>query len=116
VDNFLLAFDTNFVHRSLNKQADTLALVASNFKTPMFPNMKFEVEVRHRPSIPNNIKHWHLFKDDEEIQIFLKIIEEFSNISIDQDDENGEAEIHVVEVLQDTIVGHKIIKLKRLFH
>jgi hypothetical protein len=25
---------------------------------------------------------------------------------------NGEAEIHVVEVLQDTIAGHKIIELK----
>jgi hypothetical protein len=42
----------------------------------------------------------------------LKTIEEFSNISIDQDDENGEAEIHAAEVLQDTITGHKIIELK----
>jgi hypothetical protein len=68
-----------------------LALAASNIKTPMFPNLKFEVEVRHRPSIPEKIKHWQVFKDDEEIQIFLKTIEEFSNISIDQDDEDGEA-------------------------
>jgi hypothetical protein len=68
-----------------------LALVASNIKTPMFPNLKFEVEVRHGPSIPEKIKHWQVFKDDEEIQIFLKTIEEFSNISIDQDDEDGEA-------------------------
>jgi hypothetical protein len=78
----------------------------------MFPNLKFKVEVRNRPSIPDNIKHWQVFKDDEEIQRFLKTIEEFSNISIDQDDEDGEAEIHAAEVLQDTIVGHKIIELK----
>ena len=68
-----------------------MALAASNFKTPMFPNLKFEVEVRHIPSIPDNIKHWQVFKDDEEIQRFLKTNEESSNISIDQDDENGEA-------------------------
>jgi hypothetical protein len=42
----------------------------------------------------------------------LKTIEEFSNISSDQDDENGEAEIHAAEVLQDTIAGQKIIELK----
>jgi hypothetical protein len=78
----------------------------------MFPNLMFEVEVRHKPSIPNNIKHWQVFKDDEEIQRFLKTVEEFSNVSIDRDDENGEAEIHVVEVFQDIFVGHKIIELK----
>ena len=43
----------------------------------------------------------------------MKTIEEFSNISIDQDDENGEAEIHDVELLQDTVVGHKIIELRK---
>jgi hypothetical protein len=66
-----------------------LALAASNIKTPMFPNLKFEVEVRHGPSIPGKIKHWQVFKDAEEI--FLKTTKEFSNISIDQDDEDGEA-------------------------
>jgi hypothetical protein len=78
----------------------------------MFPNLKFQIEVRHRPSIPDNIKHWQVFKDDEEIQRFLKTIEEFSNISIDQDDEDAEEEIHTAKILQDTIAGHKIIELK----
>jgi ribonuclease HI len=112
VDNFFLAFNITFVHKNLNQQADSLALAASNFKTPMFPNLKFEVEVRHRPSIPDNIKHWQVFKDDEEIQRFLKTIEEFSNISIDQDDEDGEVEVHAADILQDNVVGHKIIELK----
>jgi ribonuclease HI len=112
VDNFFLAFNITFVHKNLNQQADSLALAASNFKTPMFLNMKFEVKVRHKPSIPNNIKHWQVFKDDEEIQRFLKTIEEFSNISIDRDDENGEEKIHAAEVIQYTVVGQKIIELK----
>jgi hypothetical protein len=89
-----------------------LAFAASNFKTPMFPNLKFQIEFRHRTSIPDNIKHWQVFKDDEEIQRFVKTIEEFSNISIDKDDEDAEAEIHTAEILQDTIAGHKIIELK----
>jgi hypothetical protein len=42
----------------------------------------------------------------------LKTIEEFSNISIDQDDEDGEVEVHVAGVLQENVVGHKIIELK----
>jgi hypothetical protein len=112
VDNFLLAFNITFVHKNLNQHADSLALAASNFKTPMFPNLKFQVEVRHRPSIPDNIKHWQVFKDDEEIQIFLQTIEEFSNISIDQDDEDGEVEVHATGFIQDNVVGHKIIELK----
>jgi hypothetical protein len=112
VDNFFFAFNITFVHKKLNQQANSLALAASNFKIPMFPILKFKVEARNRPSIPDNIKHWQVLKDDDEIQIFLKTIEEFSNISIDQDDKDGEAEIHVAEVLQDTIAGHKIIELK----
>lgn len=42
----------------------------------------------------------------------MKTIEEFSNISIDQDDEDGEAEVHAADILQDNIAGHKIIELK----
>jgi ribonuclease HI len=109
VDNLFLAFNITFVHRNLNQQTDSLALAASNFKTPMFPNLKFEVEVRHRPSIPDNIKHWQVFKDDEEIQRFLKTIEEFSNISIDQDDEDGEVEIHAAQMFFKTmLLGTKL--------
>lgn len=112
VDNFFLAFNITFVHKNLNQQADSLALAANNFETPMFPNLKFEIEVRHRPSILDNIKNWQVFKDDEEIQRFLKTIEEFSDISIDQDNEDDDVEIHVADVLQDSVVGHKIIELK----
>jgi hypothetical protein len=78
----------------------------------MFPNLKYEIEVRHRPSIPDNTKNWQVFKDDQEIQIFLKTIEEFSNISIDQDNEDDDVEVHAANVLQDNVAGHKIIELK----
>jgi hypothetical protein len=75
-------------------------------------HLKFEIEVRHKPSIPDNIKIWQVFKDDEEIQRFLKTIEDFSNISIDQDNEDDDVEVHDADVLQDSVIGHKIIELK----
>jgi len=79
-----MAFNITFIQRNLNQQADSLALAASNFKTPFLKNLIFEVEVRHRPSIPNNIKNWQVFKDDREIKIFLETIDELFSISIDQ--------------------------------
>jgi ribonuclease HI len=112
VENFFLAFNINFIHRNLNQQEDSLALAASNFKTPILPNLRFEVEVRHKPSIPDNIKNWQVFKDDQEIKIFLETIEEFSAISIDQENENDDVEVHYADILQNNIVGHKIIELK----
>jgi hypothetical protein len=112
VENFFLAFNITFIQRSLNQQADSLALAASNFKTPILPNLRFEVEVRHRPSIPDNIKNWQVFKDDQEIKIFLETIDEFSAISIDQENENDDEEVHSADIFQNNIVGHKIIELK----
>jgi hypothetical protein len=112
VDNLFLAFNITFVHINLNWQGNYLALVASNFRTPIFPNLRFDIEVRHRPSIPDNIKNWQVFKDDQEIKRFLETIDEFYNISIDQYDENDDVEVHAANILQDSIVGHKIIELK----
>jgi hypothetical protein len=111
-DNFFLEFNITFVHKNLNQHEDSLALAASNFKTTIFPNLKFEIEVRHRPSIPDNIKHWQFFRDDQQIQRFLDTIYDFSNISIDRDNENDDVEFHATNVLQDSVVGHKIIELK----
>ena len=47
---------------------DSLAASASNFKIPLPPKLKYDVEVKHRPSIPNNVKHWKVFEDDLEIK------------------------------------------------
>ena len=42
----------------------------------------------------------------------METIDDFYNISIDQDNENDDVEVHATNILQDNIVGHKIIKLK----
>jgi hypothetical protein len=65
--------------------ADSLATSASNFKVPLPPKFKYDVEVKYRPSIPDNVKHWKVFEDDIEVKRFLETVEEFSEMHIDQD-------------------------------
>jgi hypothetical protein len=70
---------------------------------------------RHRTTIPDNIKHWQVFSDDLELQRFLQTIDEFSNISIDQEiqeGENNELENQQTSHLLKTVAGHDIVELK----
>ena len=67
--------------------ADSLAVVASTFHPPQNPLLRYEVEVRYRPSIPDNIKHWQVFEDEEQMKRFLEIVGEFSNMEIDAGEE-----------------------------
>ena len=83
VDNFILAFNISFIPRDANQREYSLALVASTFRPLIGPNVKYEVEVRHKKTIPYNVKHWQVFSDDLELKIFLQTIEELSNICID---------------------------------
>jgi hypothetical protein len=43
---------------------------------------------------------------------FLETVDEFYAISIDQENEDNDAEIQTDVPLQDKIVGHKIVELK----
>jgi hypothetical protein len=64
---------------------DSLATSTSNFKVPLPPKLRYDVEVKYRPSIPDNVQRWKVFEDDLEIKKFLETIEEFSEMHIDQD-------------------------------
>jgi hypothetical protein len=57
--------------------ADSLAISTINFGVPLPPKHMYDVEVRYRPSIPDNVKHWKVFEDDLEIKIFLETVDEF---------------------------------------
>jgi ribonuclease HI len=71
IDSFFLAFNISFVPREENSVADSLAVLASNFKVPLPPKLKYEVDIKYRPSIPDNVKHWKVFEGDIEIKSFL---------------------------------------------
>jgi hypothetical protein len=67
------------------------------------------VEIKYRPSIPDNVKHWKVFEDDIEIKKFLETVDEFSDMHIDQDQESEE--IPHAEVFINKIANHHIVQL-----
>ena len=53
------------IPREENSEVGALAVSASTFQVPENPKEHFQIEVRHRPSIPDNVEHWQVFENDE---------------------------------------------------
>jgi len=81
--------------------ADSLATATSMFKIPIHSINKFSIHVKHRPTIPDNLRYWKVFWDDKKINNFLQMEDEFLHFHIgDVYDENDqEIESNEVEVL-----------------
>ena len=75
----------------------------------MHPSGKYEVEVKHRPSIPDNVKIWQVFEDDKQIQKFLTLTREFDGLTINEENELLEEASATQEPLQIHIVAPKQI-------
>jgi len=56
-----LEHNLSVIPRGGNEIADALATSAYVFKISIFPNKKYEIEVKHRPTIPDNNKYWQTF-------------------------------------------------------
>jgi ribonuclease HI/uncharacterized small protein (DUF1192 family) len=109
VDSFFLAFNISFIPREENASADFQAFSASLFEAPALPTDGSEVEIRYRPSVPDNVKHWRVFEDDQEIEKFLQSIDHFSASHIDEDPDE-EPNRHPGELL-NKVADHQIIQL-----
>ena len=48
------------------------------------------LEINFRPSIPDNIEHWQVFEDDEQILRFIHNVDEFLNFKVNDQEENKE--------------------------
>ena len=57
-----------FVPKEYNETCDSLSLAAAYFKVPKVTHLKYPTDVRYRPSVPDDIKHWNFFNDDQEIK------------------------------------------------
>ena len=44
--------------RQQNVIADALVVSASLFKTPIYPNKKYKIQVKNKPVVPDNLKYW----------------------------------------------------------
>ena len=78
------------VSRHENTVADSLAVAAGKFKTPIAGQKEYQVDIVNRPSIPDNSKYWQVFKDGMQIRRFLELSGEFVNTHIDTENDDGE--------------------------
>ena len=63
--------------RDQNSVADSLVVSTSLFVILAHSTEKYEIEVHHRPSILDNIIHWKVFEDDQQVKNFIELKEEF---------------------------------------
>lgn len=78
------------IPRNQNMATDTFAVAASTFKVPMHPQDKYKIKMKHRPAIPDNIKHWQVFQDDDHIEKFLTLSDGYKNMAIDEEREDDQ--------------------------
>jgi ribonuclease HI len=108
IDSFL-AFNISYIPRAMNQLVDSLAVSASTFNTPLPTKLNYEIQVKYRPSLLDNVKFWKVFDDDEELVRFLEFIDEFSALHIDHENENVEKVKN--SKLKNKIGRHDIIQL-----
>jgi ribonuclease HI len=58
MENFFSSIKFHFIPRTENLHADALAKAASTFSPPTNVKLKYHIEIRYKPSIPDNVRHW----------------------------------------------------------
>ena len=71
--NMLPEYTLSVVPRSQNLMADSLAKTTSNFKIPIFSNIKFEIHVKHRLQFLINCNIGKYFGMINKLIIFYKV-------------------------------------------
>ena len=54
---YFTEYHLSVIPQKENIIADALVVLASVFKLPVYSNKKYKIEVKHRPSIPDNVDH-----------------------------------------------------------
>jgi hypothetical protein len=123
-DSFSI-FDISYVPKAMNHLVDSLVVSASMFIPPMPPRLNYEIQVKYRPSLPDNIKYWKVFEDDDELSRFLQVVDEFSDMHIDQKNQNVEESKkpklkrkmgqHDIVQLPNNYIPQGLVPLEKLF-
>ena len=103
-------FKIAHVPRLMNEMADSLAVSACNFIPPLPPKLSYEIQVKYRPSLPDNVEFWKVFEDDAELTRFLNVIDEFADLEIDEDNQNEQAAKEKTR-FKSRIGAHEIVQL-----
>ena len=97
----------NLIPRLKNCIVDSLATFIVVFKVPIHPSGKYEVEVRHKASVLDNVKSWQVSEDDKKIKKFLNLMGEFDGLTIDEENELLEEVAPTQEPLQSHTAAPK---------
>ena len=81
-------FELSYIPRDLNHLANSLTVYASLFVPSLPPRLRYDIQVKYRPSLPDNVKFWKVFENDDELSKVLQLVDEFSDIHIDQENLN----------------------------
>ena len=75
--------------RGQNILVDGLAMSTTTCKISFRPTHKYTVEVKCRPTVPDNIRYWQVFGNDDRIEDFLQCKNDLEciNIDLENDDE-----------------------------
>jgi ribonuclease HI len=116
MENFFSSIKIHSIPRTENLHADALAKAASTFSPPTNVKLKYHIEIRYKPSIPDNVRHWQVFEDDEQIQKFLIAVGEFSETHPDQENQHDPMwviqEDEEPETFREKIADHRMLVLK----
>ena len=88
-DSFMF-FELSYIPRDMNHLVDSLAVSTSLFVPPLPPRLSYDIQVKYRPSLPDNVKFWKVFENDDELSKFLQVVDEFFDMHIDQENLNME--------------------------
>jgi ribonuclease HI len=102
-------FKISYIPRAMNQLVDSLVVSASTFIPPLPPKMNYEIKVKYRPSLPDNVKFWKVFEDDVELSRFLGVMDEYSDLQIDQENEHDEEAQK--PKFRNKIGSHEIVQL-----
>ena len=87
---YFMFFELSYIPIAMNHLVDSLVVSASVFIPPLPPKLSYEIQVKYRPSLPDNVKIWKVFENDDELSKFLQVVDEFSDMYIDQENLNME--------------------------
>ena len=102
-------FELSYIPRDLNHLDDSLAVSASLFVPPLPTKLSYDVQVKYQPSLPDNVKFWRVFENDDELSKFLQLVDEFCHIHIDQENLNLEESKQLK--LKDKVTEQNIVQL-----
>ena len=108
------ALNIQKIHREMNGLADKLAVATSTLQ-PLDEMISGngKMEINFRPSVPDNIDHWQVFKDDEQLLRFIHNLQEFEGCKISYEKEGKK-----YQECEDNVGNHissNLISFENLF-